>query len=241
MSTSQKGFSRLQIIAVIVILVVVAVAGWLTYSALKKDKQPVDNTPAPTAPPSPTARTQATKTYTNKDYGFGFKYPTTWSLTENLADLGRGALEGAITITSPYGTVITFAPTPVGTSADCIDPKTRTRTERTCAIVEILTLTQFPSGANRKTYTYEAKITPPTSSVSVEPTYAVGIIDNAYGQPVVGKTLSPAMSDKIPTAHGFVNIDISGPNDSKRASKLFLYSTEAAEAVSVLKTFQYIL
>lgn len=233
---NQSGFGVIGVVIILAILGLIGFVGFKTYKIHRAAGiiKPITSTEnKATSTPIETL-----KEYQNIDYAFSFKYPSTWRISEDLKDIGRGKPEGNIVVTSPAGTSITFYANLGGKGGDCWDDQVNARTTRTCTTVETLSLTPFDSGLNERTfYLYQVRITPSTSEGG-QPTYEVGVSDNRYDAPTLGSALTPVFIDIINTSKGYLNIGITGKDDAYNKSASFFDTNEVKEASSILKTLQ---
>jgi len=205
---------------------------------------------AVTAPsiPAPAKTTTTTtdpyagwKTYTNDEYGFSFRYPTTWSLTTDLKDLGRGHPEGDVIATSPSGTKVHFGPNLGGKGGDCVDPTTNTHTTKTCSTQTVISVEKLPSSSDSKpVYFYTMNLIAPTNAGGAT-TYYVDIESGESVPTKTGSTLGVFLYpyDEISdTKVGDVTIYVEGSDDSKNNSTAFFDTAEVKEASPVLQSFQ---
>ena len=114
----QSGFAHLAVIIIIVALIVtLGFLYWQNFmqsksSDVKKDDNsvitPVTKTPVVADPMADW------KAYTSAQYGYSFKYPTDWTITEDTSDKAGGPSNPNIIITSPSGYDLNIYIFPVG-------------------------------------------------------------------------------------------------------------------------------
>lgn len=134
MKIQQKGFSAIEAVVVILIVAILCAGGWFVWQSQQQNSKKPANTSATTSQNKTTE-----KEYTNTAYGFSFKYPSTWTVKEDLQDTGNRGLEGAITAIAPSGTTVHFDLSQGGKGGSCA-PKDSDRPDYTsnCSTLRIL-------------------------------------------------------------------------------------------------------
>jgi len=119
---NQKGFSAVEVILVLIIVALIGVVGWLVHknnntSATTKARPNV-STPTNTAPVSDTY--SGRKQYCSAHEKSCFKYPSSWSLTDNCSG-GSDVCSDMdnVTVTSPNKSSIDFTSAITGRGGDC--------------------------------------------------------------------------------------------------------------------------
>lgn len=231
------GFSAVELLLVVVLIGIISFAGWYVYQANKDTDKSLAE--AGKASSAAKAKPVSLKEYRNTEYGFSFQYPSTWKLTEDLQDLGRGNNEGTISVTSPYGTEVLFGLDLGGRGGDCWDDEANARTARTCYTTNILSVEKLPTSTNAKPiYFYHASNTEPTRDGG-KTTYEIGLGggDNAYTK--TGSTLGAGFFGSVENGKtGSINVNVSSKDDKVNSSDAFFNSKEVKEATPILKSFK---
>jgi hypothetical protein len=235
-----KGFSAVEVVMVVVIVGLLGLVGWMFYKNHHKTTATKSTTSTTVTKASPTTATTtvATKDYKNATYGFSFSYPETWVLKEDLKDIGRDALEGDVTVTSPNKTVVHFGPNQGGKGGDCVDENDQ-RTKVNCSTFTVYETEKLPTSAGKPTYFYQASMTEPTRSGGKTKYYID--ISNYESAATKGTTVGAFLYpyDEITTAKlGYVTVYVEGADDAKNNSVDFFKTAEAQEATPILKSFR---
>lgn len=91
MSKNQKGFSVIEGFLIFIIVAIIAGVGWYVWDSSKKTDETLKNTGnskvIPTKKKTDSSKVtpdpySGWKAYTNSKYGISFKYPTTWTLSD---------------------------------------------------------------------------------------------------------------------------------------------------------------
>jgi len=246
-SDYQNGFSVVEGLLIFIIVAILGVTGWYVYSSNKKTNNllnSADKTSASTKSPtiasksSPT--TAALKEYKNNDFKFSFQYPSSWNLTEDISDQGRGR-EGQVYVTSPNGTNVHFDPNFGGKGGDCADDQANDqRTTRTCETRVILSVEKLDSStADNPVYFYKASFTDPTRDGG-KTKFFIFIGNGKYAPTTTGSTLGILLGgyDAIEAPVGGITISVEGKDDNKNSSPDFFNTQEVKEATPVLKSFK---
>ena len=245
-----SGFTLIETLLVVIVLAVIGFGGYLVWRQQHSAKVSGASKASSSRITTSTSRSPVLdKTYSNSQYGFSFKYPSSWRLTTALQDGGRGAEEGDVYVTSPNGTKVHFSPSQGGKGGDCIDDQANgQRTTRTCDTWTIYSVTRLPASVE-PVYFIEASDTAATRDGGKK-TYLVYLASNGYddsgGQTVVPVFCS-ALSFFLGTyydvgtyyKHSGLNVTvyIEGKDDSKNTSASFFSSAEVKEATPILKSF----
>ena len=99
MKKDQNGFSAIELILILVVVLLISAVGWLVYDRQKDAPQ---TTPAPTTvtseakeqPKEATKKTEEMATYTSKYGGFTLEYPAKWRITGYEKNVGTANLSG---------------------------------------------------------------------------------------------------------------------------------------------------
>lgn len=243
MKNNQKGFSAVEALIILVITGAIIAIGFYVWNTSHKDKAAsTQNSQTATKTSSDKDVATATnKEYVNEEYGFSFSYPSSWKLTTELKDMGRGGKEGTVAVTSPNGTIVHFDPNFGGKGGDCVDPETDTRTTKTCQTFTSYKVEKLQtSSATDAIYYNQASLTAPTNSGGTTK-YYIFITNNDYfpttPSTIVGAVLQPY--DEITTkTTGYVTINVEGKDDSSNTSQAFFATQEVKEAEPILKSFK---
>ncbi len=240
---NQKGFTHLEITLVILVLVVIIGAGFFVLNRGNNQDNKTSNTAASTEPkielgdkkPAPELEL---KEYKNDQYGFSFKYPSSWSIGTNMKDIGRGGDEGTITITSPYGTKIQFAANYGGRGGSCADEK-GALTAISCPTFKsyIVEKVQATSMGQNPVYFYQASLTESTN-LGGKTAFGLFISNNAYYGTEPKSILGAIFTPDIQLRNGEVTVTVGGKDSPRKDSKAYFDTTEAKEATPVLKSFK---
>lgn len=152
MKIQQRGFSAIEAVIIVAVVVLVGIGGWLVLNAQKKHDKPQQTTNA-----NNDNKQASLKEYVNADYGFSFKYPDDWALKEDLKDEGRGGKEGEVSVTAPAGTKVYFSPHREAKGDSCKpDPSDRPDHTKNCATLRILS-TEKTNASNEAKPVYSTK------------------------------------------------------------------------------------
>jgi hypothetical protein len=234
---SSKGFS---IVILLVLFVVVAVIGIGGYYLWHKNHDKTTNDNAVTGRQTLKTTTPATtfKTYTNDEYKFSFQYPSTWKLTTDLEDIGRGYNEGDVIVESPYGTKVHFGPNLGGKGGGCGDDSNEDTT--LCSTRTVLSLEALSSSPEEAFYFYHFSLTAAKSNGGGT-IYYVGI-ENGSSAPTETGSVTGDYFDSHTTIDiakiGNVTVYIEGEDDNKNDSPAFFDTREIKEATPILKSFK---
>src|SRR4051812_48934824 len=107
MNSKQKGFSLIYVFLLLVTVGIIGGTGWYLYKTSNRFNKTADNATKDSSEQiqrpndktvsdiGPSKEQQVMwKAYQNTDYGFKFRYPSTWKIEEQLSDAGRGKPEG---------------------------------------------------------------------------------------------------------------------------------------------------
>lgn len=238
MHKNQKGFGHLGVVVIVIVISLIGLSGWFVYSSQnsKDSAAKVANTGTANEPKKDNRKVAPSlKTYANDEYGMSFSYPSNWSITEQLEDIGRGANEGQVSLVSPYGTKIIFNLDQGGKGGDCIDEDAGDiRTTRTCTTVDYIDSQKIlqPIGA-KLLYLYKAKVTESEQrGGSVAYRYAIG------DTPMSGSQLQSGFVSGANNKKGYITIAYTGKNDAENDSMSFFMTQEAKEISEVLQTLK---
>lgn len=247
MKKNQGGFGLVGVLMVFVAVALIAGIGWYVWRSNHDEQTRQSNTQtASTAPDevlqeqTPTDQPAELKEYANQTYGFSFQYPATWELSNNLEDLGRGAEEGEIIVTSPSGTKVYFQPNLGGKGGSCWDVEADALTTRTCQTRTIYSVEKLASSSDdNPIYLYHASYTAPTNDGGG--TYYTVYIQNGDYLPLepsseVGSFI-PYWSEITPK-YGGVGVKVGDTSDSLHSSQDYFTSNEVTEATPILKSFK---
>lgn len=235
-----KGFSHLEILLIIVVVALVSGSGYYYFKNQKKHNTQTTNTTAQTPAPTPAKQSAELKEYKNTEYGFSFKYPGDWAISENMHDIGRGGNEGEVVVTSPNGTKVHFGPNFGGKGGDCWDDQANARTTRTCDTLTVYRAEKLDfNPAGNPVYFYQASITAPTR-IDGKTVYLVFISNNDFFPTSPGSVMGAILHpyDEIHLDKGEVTILVEGKDDAKKDSKAYFDTNEVKEAAPVLKSFR---
>jgi hypothetical protein len=96
---NEKGFSVVEVVVVVVIVALIGTVGWLVYKNHHKTTTASITTTSATKPTTTTATTQPTdptagwNTYTLPKEKLTFRYPTTWTVENNLTDSNNDGIQ----------------------------------------------------------------------------------------------------------------------------------------------------
>lgn len=99
MKNDQNGFSAIELILVLVVVILIGAVGWLVYDR-QKDASQSNMNPASVSsetkeqPKEATKKTEEMATYTSKYGGFTLEYPTKWQITGYENNVGTANLSG---------------------------------------------------------------------------------------------------------------------------------------------------
>jgi uncharacterized protein (UPF0333 family) len=229
------GFS---VVTLLVLFVVIAAIGAGGYWLWHKNHSKTANKTTKPHHVSKTTKAITLKTYTNDEYKFSFQYPSTWKLTTDLEDIGRGQKEGRVFVTSPDGTQVHFDPNLGGKGGECAGYDD-TYTTRTCSTLAILTVEELLNGSTNAVYFCHFSLTNALDDGG-ETVYYIGIESNLPEPVEIGSTLGNFLLPRniIDTRAGEVNIYVEGKDDSQSDSPAFFDTNEAKEATPILKSFK---
>lgn len=243
MQQTQKGFSAVITVLIIVIIGTVAAVGYKLARAdagQEQTRTETNKAEVKTAPtPAPKATMEvATKEYRNTEFGFSFQYPATWKYTADFRYTGRGANEGEVSVTSPSGAIVTFRANLGGKGGGCGDPNPADVPHRTaiCSTREILKITQIqPAGT--KAYPinlYHYKFTPGGENAQSE--YGMFVDSGEYAPTTTGPTIGAIFPFSIMQGtKGNIESHTSG---GTRTSSDYFTSPQAKHTEQVLKSFR---
>lgn len=237
-----RGFSAMEVAIIVIAMGLVGGSGYYVYQqANNSPKEPeVSQT---TNNDNEVAEKVTEEEYKSGPYGFSFKYPSNWELSQDMKNTDRG-MEGTITVTSPAKTKVTFTADKGGRGGDCVDESAdNERTTRTCHTLEILTLEELQTVANASrqvVYYNERKVTPPTSA-NKETYYDIGVFDNTSSVPVADQPyLSSTDASMFAAPNGSVSVSVSGPEDDKKKSADYFSTQQVKEAKAILQSVRFI-
>lgn len=110
----EQGFSAVEVLLVLVIVVLIGVAGWFVYKNYHKTTAASVTTTIKSTPVKPVTPTQPVnpyagwKTYCDSVYGYCFEYPPTWQLPSGVNTATQDCDVGGTQVTSPDGTVVEY-------------------------------------------------------------------------------------------------------------------------------------
>lgn len=111
MKKYQSGFSAVEVVMMVVIIVLLGAVGWLFWDKIvNKPAGETAASAASTKSPSPSP-TVSTKTYTAKGINVAFDYPSTWELSEasDYSFKSDSPIDAHKTVTSPSGFSLVFS------------------------------------------------------------------------------------------------------------------------------------
>lgn len=241
-----NGFSVLEVLIILVIVSIVGGAGWYVFKGRSKESVATTQAPAVNTAEEKPQQTKdefkhlANEIYVNEEYGFSFEYPSTWTLSKELEDLGRGHEEGKIFVASPNGTKVYFNPNLGGKGGDCWDVEANDYTTRTCETFTSYKVEKLESSSDSNPiYYYKASLT--ASEISGGSTsYYVFISNNEFFSNVpvtkLGAVLRPY--DEIDSRLGYVTIYVEGKDGPSNTSEAYFDTQEVKEAEPILKSFK---
>ena len=240
-----KGFTLIEGLLILVIAGLLAGTGWYVWNSKNSTDKSAKNADSANSSTTQASEKQSSssvnKEYKNEEYGFSFQYPSAWSLTVDLKDIGRGSNEGDVIVTSPNGTKVDFGPNLGGKGGDCLDDQAGdTRTTRTCPTRNILSIEKLASSSSTKpVYFYHASWTDPTSAGG-KTHYYIYIGGGDYTPTKTGSELGAFLEnwDTVSTRYGALSISVQGKDDTKNNSSDFFNTQEVQEATAVLKSFK---
>jgi Tfp pilus assembly protein PilE len=124
-SKNQKGFSVVEAVLMLVIVVLIAVIGYMVYKNGNKTKTSSSNTTVKTTQSSTSKSTTATNPYAGwKQYCSSyekscFKYPSTWTFTNSCTSSTPCDGSDNVGVTSPSNSQIGFTSAITGRGGDC--------------------------------------------------------------------------------------------------------------------------
>ncbi|HVW23379.1 MAG TPA: hypothetical protein VHB51_02775 [Candidatus Saccharimonadales bacterium] len=200
-----------------------------------------------------TSSTASQKTYTNKEYGFSFKYPTTWKLVTDLKDMGRGGNEGTIYVASPSGTKVYFNPDFGGKGGDCVDEQANNEhTTRTCTTRNILDVTKLVNSGSQPIWLVKASDTAPIAYGGGKTTYFVFLLSAGYNTKNNSYDVAPQVGSNLGAYIGtfddvmiqgpkgdlkvYLTVYVTGNDDGQNSSSKFFDTAEIKEAIPVLES-----
>ena len=239
---NQSGFGAVEILIILALVTVIGGIGVYVWNknqtkevVTSKSTQVVSKNAAESS-----ATNSSTKEYVNEEYGFSFSYPSTWKLSVDLKDVGRGAKEGTVAVTSPNGTIVHFDPNMGGKGGDCVDPATDTRTPQTCQTFTSYKVEKLDSSSGAQPIYYNQASLRASTSSGGQTKYYVFITNNDYfpttPNTLIGAIIQPY--DEITTKKGYVTIKVEGNDDAKNGSAAFFATQEVQEAEPILKSFK---
>lgn len=245
MSHNLKNFSALAVLLSLVIIGIVAFAGWYVLNAKQGSEMTLSQ-----AGKSSDAGTQsnastvtvtkevALKAYKNDEYGISFSYPEDWSLGEQLANIGRSSNEGDVAVTSPYGTKVNFNLNQGGKGGDCWDDQANDRTKRTCTTVQYSNIIKLEAGDNSQNlFYYNVKVTD-SDIRGGRVHYEIGLADEAFGELPTTPTLTAVYVSNVHAKQlsGNVTTSVSGKDDAKKDLPSYFETRQVKEAALILKS-----
>jgi len=238
------GFTLIEALLVLVIVGMLGGTGWYVYRAHNNAQNSYAN--ADNANLSTTIKKKKSpppvqmKEYKDTNYGYSFEYPSSWTLSKNLSDIGRGGLEGDVSVKSPYGTEVHLGPDFGGKGGDCWDDQANARTTRTCSTLNSISVDKLSNGSTQPVYFYKASITPPTDAGGKIFYFVyIGSGPNTItstGSILLG--LTPPYDAINLKQKAYVTPLVEGPDDLKSDSAAFFNSKEIQEATPVLQSFK---
>lgn len=235
MQKRQQGFSVVEALIILFILGVLGVVGlWVYKSNQNSTNSPHLTNSSETSQSEHKDPSEVLKEYKNEEYGISFKYPSDWKLKEDMTDIGRGAKEGEVTVTSPNATAVTFDLNQGGKGGDCVDDLANDRTTRICDTVTIFDVEKLPvSPGQKQLYFYHVNVKA-SDNEGGKTEYSIGISDR---EPEVGAELSPLFIVLLSNKKGNIEIRITGKEDSKNTSEEYFTTQQISEAAQILKSF----
>jgi len=125
---NKKGFSALEILIVLIVILVLGLGGWYVYKNNKKDNKTSTTTSISNKSiAAPLDVYSGWKTYTSPNEKSSFKYPQSWALKSETypantpgSDYGPNPLDEA-TLTSPSGLILSYVSQGTGGTPNCMD------------------------------------------------------------------------------------------------------------------------
>ena len=234
----ESGFGAVPALLVLAVFGIIGGTGWYVWQQ-KRAAQPAANTAITPAASEPQVEPEeAMKEYRNTDYGFSFSYPASWTISEEFEDIGRGGPEGAVTVTSPNGTILSFRGNFGGKGGSCEpDPADKPHDTKNCSTLEVINVKEIaqPSATYRyPIYLVRSRFTPARAN-NERSRYALFATSgpNAISKP--GITIDAEMDFGLIRHKGYIEVHVTG-GDQKTAS--YFDSVNAKEATKVLETFR---
>lgn len=189
---SQKGFSHIEVLLVLILISIISFAGYYVYTQNKDaDTKPAAATEKTDAK-KPSDATSLSKAYRNTDLGFGFKYPDGWKLTDDVETYDDGYSQGYATVMSPDGIEVSFSIS-TGKGGDCMDdPSDQPHNTLNCSTLEVLESEKVTLTDKTTAYLYRFKLTLARGDDGTVPKSEYGMyLDNRhspsdYTAPIIG-------------------------------------------------------
>lgn len=238
---SQRGFGHIEVLLVLILLSIISFAGYYVYSQSKDSRDDVSVTAGKKIPQKDdSASIVLDKSYINTQWGFSFKYPSTWKLSEDLEDFD-GMEFGTISVTSTEGVKTSFNLS-TGKGGDCLDDSSdRPHNTENCTTLEILDNEPVSIVGAKETYLYRYKSTLSRDENGRVPASEYGVYMSSdfapdeYKEPIIGAVFG--MGDIVSAKDGTsVGTSIHGSGDT---SADFFNQTDVKTAEKILKSFKY--
>ena len=233
-AAARAGFSVAELFIALVALAVLGSIGWYALN-VGRFTSPGPNTGR--SDPTTVSDPQLNKLYKNDEYGFSFRYPSFWKVTESLQDNGRGHAEGEVMATAPDGVVLSFSPNLGGKGGDCTpDPGDTPHHSARCPTLEVLSLQRITAAGdpNDSLYFYHAAYTPAGAQAVTQ--YG-SFIENGVGAPTaVGPIIGAVTSYGIVhTKIGYVDVSIRG---AENTSSSYFDNPRIKQAEAIMRSFR---
>ena len=247
MHKNQKGFSAVEGLIILVIVLLIGAAGWFVWQRNQDDNIESAATKTSQATTKNSSDEKLIE-YKNASVHLSFKYPYDWSLNEDLSNPRQMGNEGTITLKSPDGLTLHINPDYGGKGGGCLEnPADKPHNTENCSTLEVLSKEKIATKAKTEgeidgpdIYLFRARYTAARENGKVPASeFGVFLSNNKYiieaSEPLVGAWF---ISGIIGSANE-INITTFLETDNLTTAKS-LQSNEVKQAEDVLRSLNII-